>query len=186
MKKEIITITTLGLLAILSCGIIFNVSCEKETDCNCGLTPQEEAIVSFYHVGDIAVFKNDMTGVFDTMHVPRIDGFLSNCSSPCKNADETINAYFDFSHLNECMVAVLENSTPGINISGTSFGFNLNGSMLSMTINSTNYNDVYVPSIDSTKIAVNSRSSIPWKIAYSKTKGFIRFYMVNGQTWSKL
>ena len=185
MKKEIVTIMTLGLLAILSCGIVFNISCKKN-DCRCGLTQQEESIVSFYHVGNIAVFKNDMTGVFDTLHMPRIDGNLANCSSPCTNGDESLDAYCDFSHLKECQVKVYQNTTPYISNVGTISNFELTGSLQTMTINSVNYNDVYVPSVDSTQIADSLRNSVPWKIAYSKSKGFIRFYMVSGQTWSKL
>jgi hypothetical protein len=186
MKTKIVTIATLWLLAILWCIMIFNISCGKDIDCHCGLTPQEEAIISFYHVGNITVFKNDMTGVFDTLHMTKMGGSLTNCSDPCENGYLSRDFHCDFSHLKECQVIVYQNTTPYISIEGTISLFELKGQFQTMTINGDNYNDVYVPSIDSTTIADSLRNSIPWKIAYSKSNGFIRFYMVNGQTWSKL
>jgi hypothetical protein len=64
--------------------------------------------------------------------------------------------------------------------------FLITGTLNSMTINGTTYNDVFVTSINPATIPSSYKSKTPWKINYSKSKGFIRFYMVNGQTWSKL
>ena len=163
MKKTTITITSLALLAILSCWLIFHISCKKEDNCSgCALTPQELSLLSFYKVGDIAVFKNDMTGVFDTLHVTERDEVPSTCSYPCNKGPEYLNVHVVFSHLTECILGVdLNNSTSGISyanfICGCAGG---SETIQSMTINSTIYNDVYEPSFDSTKIASGYRNSI--------------------------
>ena len=195
MKNEIIKISILGLLAILSCGLIFYISCRSEDDCsNCQITQQEIALLPAYNQGDIAVFKNDTTGEFDTLHVTRKSGTLSGCSYPCNNAGGGMfiwcsvlknNFQIDVWHSS---TPVTVNTIPGIGISeGYSINFLVRGTMQSNTINNTTYNDIFTTIIDSTKVLTSPPPMIvPWKIYYSKSKGFVRFYMVNGQTWSKL
>ncbi len=188
MKKTTITITSLALLAILSCWLIFHISCKQEDNCSgCAVSPQALSLLSIYKVGDIAVFKNDMTGVFDTLHVTERDEVPSSCSYPCNKGPEYLNVHVVFTHLAECILGLYgDNSTSGIEYN--SFLCDCDGyttTIQSMTVNGTTYYDVYIPSFDSTKIPSSYRNNMPWKIAYSKSNGIIRCYMVNGQTWSK-
>jgi hypothetical protein len=66
--------------------------------------------------------------------------------------------------------------------------YDLNVPTQTVVVDGTTYNDVYSVQTDSTKIDTSNwdKQKIPWKIDYSKSKGFVRFHMVNGQTWSKL
>jgi hypothetical protein len=184
MKKTTGTITRLGQMVILSCVIFFSYSCYS--DCNkMELTLQETALLSAYNTGDIAVFKNDTTGVFDTLHVTQ-KGYgttsSENCSHPVNNS---LNAFFTFSHIGVYHFRIEHNKTPTIS-AFNGYEFLLSGSLNTMIINGATYNDVFVTSIDSTRIPSNYKSKVPWKINYSISNGFIRLYMVNGQTWSKL
>lgn len=189
--KKVSSIITLCVYALLLCSVFFHYSCSRDhTDCSrCQITPQEEALLC-YKQGDIAFFKNDMTSVYDTLHVTSKGPMPSGCSDPCRNTYGSISANISFSpvYLSGCDVDMAHNSTaPAISYSNP-YGayFPQSGSLQTMTINSIAYNDLYVTSIDSTKISAGFRNSVPWKIAYSKSKGFVRFYMTNRQTWSKL
>ena len=186
--KKISPIIKLGLYSFLLYGECFFYSCSHDrSDCSkYEITQQESAFVSEYNKGDIAVFNNDTTSLFDTLHVTDKNFTTQSYSAPCnKTVSVAINVLVTFSHLYGCNVGMAHNKTPEI-IYGSQYDFQLNGSLQSMTINGTTYNDVFVTSIDSTTIAISDRNELPWKINYSKSKGFIRFYMVNGQTWSKL
>ena len=187
--KKTSSISALGVYALLLCGVCLHYSCRLDrSDCSkYEITQQETAFLSAYNKGDIAFFKNDTTGVFDTLHVIDMGYGSGYYGEPCnKTVNTALNAQFSFSHLHGCGVYIWHNTIPEIIYSYTNYEFLLSGSLQSMTINSTSFNDVYIPSLDSTKITSADRNSVPWKIAYSKSKGFIRFYMVNGQTWSKL
>jgi hypothetical protein len=84
------------------------------------------------------------------------------------------------------LIAITHNKTPQLGFTGYSI-FNLKGTQQSISINGGTYNDVYEVSIDSTLINIsNTQSTIPWKIDYSESKGLVRYYMINGQAWSKL
>ncbi|MFI5164190.1 MAG: hypothetical protein ACHQHP_02965 [Bacteroidia bacterium] len=172
--------------------ILLFYSCNRDhTDCSqCQITPQEEALLPAYNVGDIAVFKNDTTGVLDTLNITSKSGNISGCSYPCNNTDGSMSIWGIVFH-NHFSVGVAHsptpnNTIPGIGFDGANVNFPVTGSIQSMTINGTTYNDVIITSIDSTKILSASRTQVPWKINYSKSKGFVRLYMLNGQTWSKL
>ena len=140
--------------------------------------------MSVYNTGDIAVFRNDTTGVFDTLHVTQ-KGYGTSSFENCNQVNNVLNVFFTFSHINGGHIQKIHNEAPTIGVT-TYIVFPLTGLIGSMTINGTFYNDVFVTSIDSTTIPSNNKSQIPWKLAYSNSNGFIRFYMVNGQTWSKL
>jgi hypothetical protein len=173
-----------GLICFAFFSLLF-YSCSNEIDCNCIITPEEEQLVSFYHAGDIVGFKNDSSGVTDIMHVISKGSNRSGCSSPCANGAADVVTSFEFSHLLGCRVSVWHRSIPNVTFSNATYFFELKETLQSMTVNNITYDDVYVSSIDSTKIEPGNQNRAPWKIAYSKSKGFIRFYMVNGQTWNK-
>ena len=123
----------------------------------------------------------------DTLYVIHKEYGTTYYPQPCERlVNVSIAIICSFLHIEEWgFVSKTHNETPNIFFHHGYF-FELSGALQSMTINSILYNDVYVPSVDSTTIAPDDRNSVPWKIAYSKSRGFIRFYMVNGQTWIKL
>jgi len=178
----------LSELTVIGFFLLLFFSCGRDPDCSeCQITEQEKAFLSIYNQGDISVFKNDSTNAVDTLTARNKGESWSGCSDPCSNTSGSLSVGFassTFSKLNGCTIIVGHNSTPMI--SYTDYFFPLSGTLQAMTINSTTYNDIYLPSIDSSIIDNSYRNSIPWKIAYSKSKGFLRFYMINGQTWSKL
>jgi hypothetical protein len=192
-KKTTRNITRVWQIVILSYVIFFNYSCKPSSDCSrYEINQQEKEFLSVFNAGDIAVFRNDTTGVFDTLYVT--DKSYGNPSSS-ENCDHSVATnlgvgfiFSNYNDLNYCMVSVQHNSAPIISYPNFSSccKFSLSGEIQSMTINNTTYNDVFTPMIDSITIPSAARHNVPWKIAYSKSNGFIRFYMVNGQTWSKL
>jgi len=150
MKKTTITLTTLGLLAILSCGLVGYLSCRQEqvNNCsNCQITSQEESQLSAYATGDKAVFKNDTTGAIDTLGISSKSETLSFCSYPCNNTEISLSVRGNFLN-NSFTIFISHNSPPGsaipyIGFSGIDVTFPLGGTMQSMTINSISYNDVF-------------------------------------------
>lgn len=195
MKKTTITITSLALLAILSCGIVIHISCRKENDCSCvQLSKDEETFLCYNQHGQKAFYKNDITNALDTLSVNYYWPTGTTCSYPCDGGSTSINVTLIFSNLFGCGIYITHDQPPEISfdtfmddsIKG-SYNFFLNGATQTISVNSTNYNDVYTTQIDSTTIISNGdKKRVPWKLYYSKSQGFVRFYMINGQTWSKL
>jgi hypothetical protein len=192
MKKTTITLTTLGLLAILSCGLIIHISCHKNDCKDCQPLSDEEKAFICYNQGDKIVFKNDSTNIFDTLtiYAKGIDAIY--CSESCYQPYVTLFADFSFTHLlrGGAMGIQYHKDIPKISFGGPTYNsyiFPLSGSTQSMTVNGNSYNDIYSVQIDSLGIKSNGdQLKVPWKLYYSKSKGFVRFFMVDGQTWSKL
>lgn len=173
-------------LLLLLCIVCFYYSCNTHDCSDYEITPEEEAFLSAYNQGDIAIFKNDTTGVYDTLHVTSKSYGTGYYFEPCnQSVNDVLNAWFSFSHLKECHFQIIHNEIPKIFYSNY-IQFSLGGSLQSIIINGTSYNDVFVTLIDTTNLSSSYSNNGPWKINYSRSKGFIRFYMVNGQTWSKL
>ena len=185
MMKKTHSIIKHIVYLLLLCGVCFLYSCYS----NCSkyeITQQETELLSAYNQGDIAVFKNDSTSVIDTLHVIEKDYGSTYYDEPCnKSIHDALGIQIVFSHLHDCGISIEHNKTPEIHFSYTSYEFPLSGSLQSMTINGITYEDIFITSVDSTMISTNDHNQIPWKIDYSKSKGFVRFYMVNGETWSK-
>jgi hypothetical protein len=181
MKKIFILI----FLCLCLCVSLF-FACRKKTDCSAyQITSTEESFLC-YKQGQIAIFKNDITGLIDTLsvvsvgHEPRGQNYTS-----CNNTIVAVGAVIYWPIINKLPggninVEVYHNTTPYTDVGGSSF--KLSGSFQTITINSTTYNDVYSVSIDSNSV----NNTDPWKIDYSKSVGFVRFYMKKGVTWSKL
>ena len=192
MKKAILEIIFLGLAAVFTCVILFYASCNNDDCSDCPPLSNYELNFFCYNSGDKVVFKNDTTNIFDTLTIGTKYIMSTFCSSPCDNPNGYIEVDFSFSHLlkDGGMGIQAHNEIPKISFDGpspTSYIFPLSGNTQTIIVNSTSYNDVYIVQIDSTGIDNNGdKQTVPWKIDYSKSKGFVRFYMVNGQTWSKL
>lgn len=184
------------MLTLLSCVVCLYYSCKRDhNDCSsCQLTPQEEALLPAYNKGDIAVFKNDTTGVFDTLYVTSKGKGWSGCEIPCSSTYSYMTIDCMVLH-NNFRISISHMETPVNRIPGTlidngyTISFREKGTIPSISINNITYNDIYIISIDSTTITVDPHdleNRVPWKIYYSKSKGYVRFFMINGQTWSKL
>ena len=189
MNKSIVILTTLGIFAIILCFLVFHTSCKKEVDCSdCQLTNDQIALM-IYTQNQKVLFKNDATNITDTLFVGSIYYEPPHCSSPCDFGTGAIMANFTFSQLSPfCFLISSGEAFPFAQFDG-SYSFNLNSSTQYVIINGTTYNDVcsIISNPDSVTIRKNGdQSKVPWKILYSKSKGFIRFYMLNGQTISKL
>ncbi len=185
MKKTTITITTLGLLGLVLCGLVIHLSCNKD-DCPCSISNKQMALIS-YTQGQKVIFKNDATSILDTLYVSDKIFNLATCSYNCNNVYENIEADISFSHIGECELD-LYHASMLIHFKGTQDGwydYPFNGTTYSITVNGTTYNDAHLLQIDSTTIYNLDKPTVPWKCYYSKSKGFVRFYMVNGQIWSK-
>jgi hypothetical protein len=194
MGKEILKISILGLIEILLCIMVFHVSCEdKYSICTgCFLTKDEISFIP-YSSGNSISFKNDSSGINGTLHVISKDSYNAQCSSPCDEKTGTILATFSFDNWENFYLDVERHGMPPYvyfshNGNGwIGYELTLNGTTHNVIINGTTYNDIYTVQMDSINIDTLGDSQIvPWKIDYSKSKGFVRFHMVNGQTWSKL
>lgn len=178
--KKIITLIFLFLC------LSFFFACNKDTtDCSTYQITEAEKSFIPYTKGQIVVFKNDTTGIKDTLSVSQLDNYPKGSNNTtCGLTIIGIGAEINFSAIDKSSdnitLNVYHNQTPYASIAGSHF--NLSGSFQTKTINSITYTDVYTVSIDS-----NGLNSIyPWKIDYSRSKGFVRFYMKKGITWSKL
>jgi hypothetical protein len=195
MKKTTSIITTLGLFALLSCVIVFYLSCKKKekevitcTD-DCSHLSDAELAFLCYTQGQKVIFKNDTTNILDTLIVLNKGTDSWQCTSTCEG--QSIYASFAFSHLEQFNFSIPHhNSDPNIYFPCglAAYGFVLNVPVQTIAVNSTVYNDIYsVQGQDSAIIrSWGDQFQIPWKIYYSKSQGFVRFYMLDGQTWSKL
>jgi hypothetical protein len=106
MKK---TTIRLGQMLILSCVIFINYSCKPYSDCyRYEITPQETAFLSVYNTGDIAVFRNDTTGGFDTLHVTQ-KGYGTGSYENCNQVNDVLNAFFTFSNINGAQIQIIHN-----------------------------------------------------------------------------
>jgi hypothetical protein len=194
MGKRTITFTTLGLLALLSCGLVLYFSCDKSNCNDCVLSETEKAFIPApYTQGFVIFFENDVTKTLDTLNISSLAYQPSTCSIDCGVSYESDICTFSFSHLGQFQIDVYHNQSPFIQFYGSShsdyYMFTLNTVMLTVKVNNTTYNDIYSvqASPDSASIRKNGDQFIvPWKIYYSKSTGFVRFYMINGQTWSKM
>ena len=191
MKKEIFKISILALLALLLCGLVIQISCKKDNCKDCSQLSNEELSFICYNQGDKVVFKNDIMNIMDTLLITYKYTERLYCNSTYCGENGAIFANFTFSYLlNGGGIGILwHGDIPKFGFSGpntTDYDFPLSGNTQTVTINTIAYNDVYVVQMDSTSIASEYKVKIPWKIYYSKSKGLIRLYMVNGQTWSKL
>jgi hypothetical protein len=188
MKKTTITITTLCLFAILSCGIVIHLACKHEDSCDgCSLTNAQLSFICCS--GSEAIFKNDITNALDTLYASAKTYGSSVCSDYCDKGYGSVNVGYTFTHFGSFGISI-SNYNEAIPIIGFTakgiYGFDLNVPTQTVTVNGTTYNDVYSVQQDSTKIFTVDKQAIPWKLYYSQSQGFVRFYMVNGQTWSKL
>ena len=154
MKKKHLNVTK-GLITLFSCLILFLFSCKPKSspdDCSQNeITQQDAAILAAYNVGTTAVFKNDNTGVYDTLHVTNKGYQQTLYNEPCNKAVNTpLYTRFTFTHLYNSGVYVYHNSATEIGFSSptpsSSKVFKLNGSSQSFVINGTSYNDVIITS----------------------------------------
>jgi len=196
MRKEIIKVSMLGMIAIVMCGMLLYVSCKPKCTPDCGLTQSEQDFFSCYNNVEKIFFKNDSTNAIDTLIIP--GGYESGCSGPCINCpdyEQTVYGCFDyhitFSLFGKFKLRIGHDQPPDIVVSGykVDYFYILNTQPQAININGTSYNDVYSvqSSPDSVTIDTNNndKQKIPWKIDYSKSQGFVRFYMLNRQTWTK-
>ena len=195
MRSITVRITFLGLFAILLCSVFLNISCNQTIYCpGCKLTPDEESFV-YYTQNSKLIFKNDITNIFDTLSVSAVGKSASNCSDPCEKGASSAYSKFSFFHLSQGSVGINAGNTPLIYFwtgmppiiySTPIFYFQLNVPTQTITVNNIIYNDVFRVQTDSIAIdSTGDRLKVPWKLEYSKSSGFIRFYMLNGETWSK-
>lgn len=162
--------------------ILVFYSCKP--DCSGKITPAEEAFIP-YKQGEKAFFNNDSTGIIDTLLVYGKD-YIYKGAYKCADTPTGIYATVDFSAIKysskeNISIQCSHNSNPSIHIAENNFI--VNAPPQTIAINNVTYNDVYSISVDSNKI---TNATYPWKINYSKSKGFVRFYMKKGITWSKL
>ena len=193
MRTQSIKITLLVLFVVVLFGILLNSSCFTEITCpGCKLTPEEESIC--YSQYEKIIFKNDVTNFLDTLSVSGIFRNASNCSDPCEKGASSAYSPFSFVHLSFGSVYATAGGTPFIGFYKTAssyfdapfYYFQISVPTQTITVNSITYNDVYRVQTDSTAIdSIGDRLKVPWKLEYSRTRGFIRFYMLNGETWSK-
>lgn len=171
--------------------LFFFYSCKKDKCIEYELTEEEKAFIP-YKKGDMAVFRNDMTGQYDTLIVNYIGNVPSNnldLPQKCSETTGGMRASISFNHLASCEVRVFHKEIPAILFDyGIEYWFYLSGNFQTITVNNVTYNDVYSIAIDSNKIDSSSFliDILPWKIDYSKSKGFVRLYLRKNNVWSKI
>ncbi|HSH67668.1 MAG TPA: hypothetical protein VLB84_18145 [Bacteroidia bacterium] len=189
-RDYIVVIRNAVPFSILLMIMLFYFSCGKD-GCigHCYITKEEETILSVYQKGNTRIFKNNVTGEFDTLNCISNQRRPSSCSSPCNNGVGSMSSEFTFFnkglHLKDCSISVWSPAKPTISFGGFDLLFTLSGNLQSAKIGNEMYDDVYIMLIDSTAIPLAERDHIPWEIIYSKSIGFIRFQMTNGQSWNK-
>jgi hypothetical protein len=183
--KQLLPIRLSGFILLVLFSLTF-YSCSNEIDCHCTITRDEELLLECYNQGDFTNFRNDTTGVVDEMRVKTKGRNRSSCSSPCENGASSVSVSIESSYIADCRMSISHGSTLKVMFAQDFYKFEPKGQLVAVTINNIVYNDVFVCSIDPYLIAPGEQSKVPWKIEHSLSKGLIRMYMVNGQTWSRL
>ena len=182
MKTFQSIITGFVIIAFL---VIVVSNCSKENCDRCTITEAEKSFVA-YKGSERLVFKNDSSAILDTLQVS-ITPALAHCSEPCSDAQGSITvSIYLFHHLRNMNLAVYHDIVPyayPLNSASSDLKFYFNMPVQTVLINSVSYNDVYITSIDSTMIPFAERDNTPWQIYYSKSKGFIRFRMLDKSNW---
>ena len=169
MQKTKITITTIALIALISCVVVFYLSCKKtETKvitCADDCSPLSNAELAFicYTQGQKVIFKNDTTHILDTLIVTNKYTYplTWECTSPCEG--QGIEADFAFSQLEQFYIVIpYHNETPLIEFPGGApapYGYLLNVPTQTITVNSTTYNDIYSVLVNPDSAAIRSLGS---------------------------
>ena len=182
MMKKLIARVFKALIIFIGV-VLFFYKCSKDVDCSpCQITNAEKEFV-FMKQGDIEVFKNDSTGVLDTLKILRINETKGNCSSPCNNSISGYWIQFDHTYWWNIEIQIYHLVPPKIMCNGgilPAQEFILKGSTQTIVVNGTTYNDVYSIEVDSSKLATPC-----YKIDYSKSKGFVRFHFIDGTASSR-
>ena len=152
------------------------------------LTDEERGWVPYTN-GQTVLFQNTSTSAIDTLQVWTKDDKKYGSSSRCHDAVIGLTCQLWFNAFSggggsSVYIKVDHGQNPKVSIpSGGGGEYILNGSPQTMTVNSISYSDIYSVSIDS---STTTSAGAPWKIEYSKSKGFVRFYMKGGNIYTKL
>ena len=175
--------TYISVIFLIGLWIFSYYSCSKDNCDHCRLSVADLAFI-VNKKGDMSFFKNDLTGDLDTLHCESLSSGSSSCSDPCRDLTGSNYAMFKFSPTRDPWIYVSIGNPAIIRYSFGNIDFPLTMAIQSMTINNITYNDVYSVSIDSNSI--DNGDKIPWKIDYSKSRGFVRFYLKNNIIWSRV
>ena len=172
MKKRFLLIPFLFLFGFYSCN--------KCRVCSEALTDEEKSFICYKGTGHTALsyFKNNISGAIDSLVIDPTQGGsgLTNCndSEGCQAQESFYRETFT-THFGSWEIAVYHNIPPF---------FNLNISMdmptQTFTVNNIEYNDIF-----SIVTATNNNQHC-WKLYYSRSKGFVCFFMEDGSYWYKL
>jgi hypothetical protein len=193
MKKEILKISLFFVFIILFVVILIIQSCHNDICTGqCDQLSKAEMKFICYDGGESIIFKNDATSVLDTLITYEKGTISVDCSAPCNKPNGRMIEGFRLSHLGYMEIHIESHGqTPFILFNGCApdyefYLYNLDNPSQTITVNSTTYDDVFSVQQDSVVIdSSGDKQKVPWKIDYSKSKGFVRFHMVNNQTWSK-
>src|SRR6188474_2469809 len=106
MKKLPVIIICLLILGFIS---ILVANCQKDNCNNCQITQAEESFIVYSGSATI-VFKNDTTGMLDTMRTSGAHKELAHCSLPCEASEGSVYCNLTFSHLAPCIFSIYHGS----------------------------------------------------------------------------
>ena len=74
--------------------------CNKKTDCSNNLLAKDEySFITVYNQGDRYYYRNETSGIVDTMVVQAIDEHYRNLEDPCEDGFEALSTNFHFTYL---------------------------------------------------------------------------------------
>jgi hypothetical protein len=154
--------------------------------------PQSVYDFGKYQGGEIEYFKNSVTNIIDTLHVGRKNTYKAGMEKPCQNVVGGLSQYFALwggysNNSYQGNLNITRNMVITIGFSwGGSAAYSSFSTPQTVTLNNITYTDVYVTSMDPIAITTEEAPHLPWKIEYSKSAGFLRFYMKYGDVYAKL
>jgi hypothetical protein len=171
-----------ALIIFVGIALVF-YKCSKDSNCSpCQITNSEKDFMCMKQ-GDVEIFKNDSTGTLDTLKISQIEETRGNCSSPCNNSISGYWIQFSHTYWWNMDIEIYHLIPPKIRLFGAFSSlqeFILQGPTQIIVVNGITYNDVYSIEADS-----GQQATPCFKIDYSKSKGFVRFYFKDGTTSSR-
>gem|GEM_PF-2061960 len=181
--KSLLTSYIILISAVAAGFISFSIPGCGDDNCNsCELTDAERAFIP-YVPGSVQVFENDSTGLTDTLSNSDMADQLVFCSGACGDLPAERNGTLMFTHMAKCFLSIHHGEPVVASFPGKIF--TLTGPFTYLDINNQKYYDVLTSTLDSSGFTLPEKKTIPYKVYYSKSTGFVRLSMSDGSSWNR-
>ena len=172
-------IKTILFLFSLQLLFLFN-SCDTKCDpCQDALTDEEKSFICYQYKSTnllpytVAYFKNNISNAIDSLQITQFEDYRAcDTRQGCQPKSESQGTTLK-NQLGSWRILVQHNFTPLLNL------YSLDIPTQTLTVNNLQYSDIFSIQTNSTN------TQFPTNIYYSRSQGFIAFFMRNGSIWIK-